>query len=81
MALGLTLSGYYLAWLRELEPVPNLRSAIGSSLNGALIVAFLVAAVWTARARRFEAHGRWAIRLYLEFLECWPEGAGVRGSP
>jgi uncharacterized membrane protein len=60
---ALSLSGFYLVWIRSSDPI-NL-DRIGVTLNGVLILAF-AAATWRAIKRRDIAmHREWALRLYL----------------
>jgi hypothetical protein len=69
LVLGLSLSGFYLVWFRG--TTPNALNAIGTSLNGVLILGFGIQAWRKARARDFVAHRRWAIRLYLVSNAQW----------
>lgn len=62
-ALGLSLTGFYMIWVRG--ATFNLLAATATSLNGALIVLFVVLAWRSARARDFAAHRRHALRLFL----------------
>jgi uncharacterized membrane protein len=68
-ALALSLSGFYLAWVRD--GGPSRLDSLGTSLNGLLIVGFVVAA-WTAiRRSDIAAHREWALRLYLVANAQW----------
>ena len=69
LVLGLSLSGFYLVWLRGTSP--STLNAIGTSLNGVLIIAFAGLAWRHALARDFVTHRRWAIRLYLVSNAQW----------
>ncbi|MBX2812354.1 MAG: DUF2306 domain-containing protein [Myxococcales bacterium] len=69
--IGLSLSGYYLAWFRSSEPIPNLTSAVGTSINGLLILTFAALTLRTAVGRDFASHHHWAIRLYLVSNAQW----------
>ena len=63
VASGIALDGLYLVWIRHNSPTWLGAGAL--SLNALLIVACLIPAWSTARARRFVAHRRWALRTYL----------------
>jgi uncharacterized membrane protein len=69
MVTGLSVSGYYLVWIRGTSP--SLLDAFATSLNGALILAFVYLAYRAARARDFVVHRRWAMRLYLVSNAQW----------
>ena len=71
----LALSGFYLSWIREASP--NAISAIGTSINGFLIIGFAYLTVKTARIRRVQQHRRWAIRLFLVSNAQWFLRVGV----
>lgn len=62
-ALGLSLTGFYMIWVRG--ATFNLLAATATTLNGVLIVLFVMLAWRSARARDFAAHRRHALRLYL----------------
>lgn len=65
----LALSGFYLTWLRDTNT--SQLSAIGSSLNGVLILACAYFALVRARARDIHHHQQWALRLYLVSNAQW----------
>lgn len=69
IALVVTLTGFYLVWLR------GSRLGIGSdlsiSLNGVLIVGFAVLAWRSARRRDFATHRRHALRAWLLVNGVW----------
>ena len=67
--VGLSLSGFYLVWVRGTSP--SLVSALTTSLNGVLILAFAYLAYRYARAREIATHRRWALRLYLVSNAQW----------
>ena len=69
VALVVTLTGFYLVWVRgsQLGPASNL----SISLNGLLIVVFALLAWRSARARDFAAHRRHALRAYLLVNGVW----------
>lgn len=60
---GGSVSGLYLTWIRGTRG--DLTQHIGGTLNAILILAFAALAVQTAIMRRFAAHRRWVLRLYL----------------
>lgn len=64
--LVMVLSGFYLTWVRG--SVGDLSQHLGVSLNGALCLVFGALAWRSAWQRRFDAHRRWALRLYVTAL-------------
>lgn len=64
-----TVSGFYLIWVRG--TVGGVSMQLATSLNGVLIVAFAGLAWWHARARRFDEHRRWALRLFIAANGVW----------
>ena len=66
MAIG----GLELIWVRG-GVVGDLSQHLGTSLNSLLIVVCSVFALRHARARRFDLHRRWAIRLFLVVSGVW----------
>ena len=62
-AVGGSVSGLYLTWIRGTRG--DLTQHIGGTLNAILILAFAALVVQTAIMRRFAAHRRWVLRLYL----------------
>ncbi len=74
---GLSLSGFYLVWVRNTSP--DLLSALSTTLNGVLILSFAGLALRAAIARDFPAHPRWAMRLYLVSNAQWFLRVGVFG--
>ena len=70
---GLSLSGFYLVWVRGTSPdqPDHLFSSLSISLNGVLILTFAALALRAALARDFTAHPRWAMRLYLVSNAQW----------
>jgi uncharacterized membrane protein len=74
---GLSLSGYYLVWVRGTSP--SMIDGLSTSFNGALILAFVFLAYRSARARDFTVHRRWAMRLYLVSNAQWFLRVGVFG--
>jgi uncharacterized membrane protein len=73
--VALSLSGYYLVWVRGTSP--STLDALSTSLNGALILGFAFLAYRSARARRLVEHRRWALRLYLVSNAQWFLRVGV----
>jgi uncharacterized membrane protein len=74
---GLSLSGFYLVWVRHTSP--DQLNALSTTLNGVLILSFAALAWRTARARKFAVHRRWAMRLYLVSNAQWFLRVGVFG--
>ncbi len=68
-ALGLSLSGLYMVWIRGSNP--SVVGRVSISLNAVLIVAFIVLAWRSARRRDLVVHRRWALRLYLVANAQW----------
>lgn len=69
VALVVTLTGFYLVWVRgsQLGPASNL----SISLNGLLIVVFALLAWRSARRKDFATHRRHALRAYLLVNGVW----------
>ena len=67
--LGLTVSGFYLTWIRG--PVPESISELGTSANGILILIFAGLTIHHALQRQIQIHERWAMRLYLVANAQW----------
>jgi hypothetical protein len=72
---GLSLSGFYLVWIRHTSP--SFIEGVSTSLNGVLILAFAALALRTAMARNIAVHQRWATRLYLVSNAQWFLRVGV----
>ncbi len=68
-AVGLSLSGFYLVWVRGSNP--DLLGQIATTTNGVLILSCAVMAWRTAVRRDFVVHRRWAMRLYLVSNAQW----------
>lgn len=66
---GLSVSGFYLVWVRNTSP--SLTDAISTTINGVLILTFAGLALRTAMARNIVIHRRWAMRLYLVANAQW----------
>lgn len=62
-ALGVSLSGLYMIWVRGGNP--TLVGDLAISGDALAIVAFVALAWIAARGREFSAHRRWALRAYL----------------
>lgn len=71
---ALSLSGFYLVWVRGTSISP-----ISTSINGVLILAFAFLTYRAARARNIVVHRRWAMRLYLVSNAQWFLRVGVFG--
>lgn len=72
---GLSLSGFYLVWVRGTSP-DNL-NALSTTFNGILILAFAALALRAAMTRNIAVHRRWAMRLYLVSNAQWFLRVGV----
>lgn len=68
-ALGLSVSGLYMVWVRGGNP--SVVGRISTSLNAVLILAFVALAWRAARRRETSVHRRWALRLYLVANAQW----------
>lgn len=66
---GLSLSGFYLVWVRGTSP--DFVSALSTTFNGVLILSFAALALRAALARNIGTHRRWAMRLYLVSNAQW----------
>jgi|SRR6185436_12032528 len=64
-----SLTGLYLTWIRGTRG--DLSQFIGGSLNAVLIIVCATLALRSAIARRFAAHRRWVLRLYLMVSASW----------
>lgn len=69
-ATTLALGGLYLVWIRG-GGAGDAAQHAGISLDALLILVFAGLAWWRARARRFDAHRRWALRLFLVVSGVW----------
>jgi hypothetical protein len=68
-AVVLSITGLVMMWVRG--TVGDLGQHLGTSLNGVLIILFAAIAWRHARARAFDAHRRWALRLFLVVSGVW----------
>ncbi|MBL8300910.1 MAG: DUF2306 domain-containing protein [Rhodanobacteraceae bacterium] len=75
MVTVLSLSGFYLEWIRD-DP-PTTLSGFATTINGVLILSFAYMTLKAARARRFADHRRWAIRLFLVSNAQWFTRVGL----
>ena len=73
--IALSLSGFYLVWVRGSSP--STLSAIGTSINGVLILTFSYLMLARVRAGDIINHRRWAMRLYLAANAQWFLRVGV----
>jgi uncharacterized membrane protein len=64
--VALSLSGFYLVWVRRTSLDP-----LSTTFNGVLILMFAFLAFRAVRARRIAVHRRWAMRLYLVSNAQW----------
>jgi hypothetical protein len=77
MALGISVTGLYMIWVRG--GATNLTGAAAISLNGALIILLAVMAWRTALVRDIVAHRRWALRTWLVANGQWFFRVGIFG--
>ncbi|TMP37576.1 DUF2306 domain-containing protein [Pseudoalteromonas rubra] len=71
----LALSGYYLVWFRDTNPIQL--GDIGTSINGSLILGFAYLTVHSAIKKDIESHRKWAICLFLVSNAQWFLRVGV----
>lgn len=69
VAAVMSLGGLSMVWIRG--AVGDLSQHVAISVNALLILAFAAMAWRNARARRFDAHRRWALRLFLAVSGVW----------
>lgn len=70
-ALLLSLGGLTMVWTRTGVGLGDLGQHLGISLNALLILAFAWLGWRAARLRRFDAHRRWMLRLFLVVAGVW----------
>jgi len=70
-ALVLSIGGLAMVWTREGVGLGGTGQRLGISLNALLILAFAWLGWRAARARRFDAHRRWMLRLFLVVAGVW----------
>ena len=75
--VGLSLSGFYLVWVRR--SAPSDLNGFSTTINGVLILTFAALAYWTALKRNIVVHRRWALRLYLVSNAQWFLRIGLFG--
>ncbi|MGZ5445873.1 MAG: DUF2306 domain-containing protein [Thermoanaerobaculia bacterium] len=68
-AVAASLAGLYMTWVRGTRG--DVSQHVGGSLNAILIMLCAFFALRTALARRFDAHRRWALRLFLVVSGSW----------
>jgi hypothetical protein len=68
-AVIITLTGFYLTWIRG--SVGGLIGDIAITTNGVLIIIFAVVAIQYARSRKFATHRKWALRLFMVVSGVW----------
>ena len=68
-AITCSLAGQYLIFTREIPG--NLVMDLGTSSAGILVLIFSFLAYKTARARKFQQHRKWAIRLFMVANAGW----------
>ncbi len=68
-ALLISVGGLYLVWVRG--AVGDVTQHVASTLNASLIVGCGILAWRAARARAFDRHRRWALRLFLSASGVW----------
>jgi hypothetical protein len=73
----LSLSGFYLEWIRD-QP-PTTLDGYATSVNGVLILGFAFLAYRAVRARRIAEHRQWAMRLFLVSNAQWFTRVGLFG--
>ena len=73
----LSLSGFYLEWIRD-DP-PTTLSGYATTINGVLILTFAYLAYRAARAKQFVVHRQWAIYLFLVSNAQWFTRVGLFG--
>jgi len=70
-ALVLSIGGLAMVWTREGVGLGGTGQRLGISLNALLILAFAWLGWRAARARGFDAHRRWMLRLFLVVAGVW----------
>ena len=77
-AIVATLFGLYLQWARDASQGPA--DTGGNTVASVLMFMFAALALRHARARNFDAHRRWALRLFLVVSAVWFIRLGSYGS-
>lgn len=81
VAIAAALAGLYLQWVRGTAfhgKDSGIVEALGTGLNGALILIFVALAWRAARRRDIGSHRRWAVRLFLVVNGVWFLRIGFR---
>lgn len=68
-AIAASITGMYLTWIRGTRG--DLVQHIGGTLNALLIIVCAVLALHSAITRRFDAHRRWVLRLFIVVSGAW----------
>ncbi len=68
-AVAASLAGLYMTWIRGTRG--DVSQHVGGSLNAFLIMLFAFLALRTAIDRRFVAHRRWVLRLFMVVSGSW----------
>jgi hypothetical protein len=68
-AFAVSLTGLYLTWIRG--TIGDVAQHVGGSLNAVLIMLCAVLALRSALGRRFAAHRRWVLRLFMVVSGAW----------
>lgn len=69
IAFVTSIAAIYMTWARD--QLGGVVSAVGITIDGVLIMVFAAMAWRAAMARRFDAHQRWAMRLFLAVSAVW----------
>jgi hypothetical protein len=69
IAFATAAAGIYMTWSRD--QLGGVVSAVGITIDGVLIMVFAALAWRAAMARQFDAHQRWALRLFLVVSGVW----------
>lgn len=73
--LCLAISGFYLVWIRDPDPIKL--SGIGTTINGSLILVFAYLTVRLAINKDIVNHRKWALRLFMVSNAQWTLRLGV----
>ena len=68
-AIILSLTGFYLTWIRG--SIGGLIGDVAITINGVLIIVFAMIAIRYAMRREFGAHRKWALRLFMVMSGVW----------
>ncbi|TVR16382.1 MAG: DUF2306 domain-containing protein [Balneolaceae bacterium] len=68
-AVIITLTGFYLTWVRG--SVGGLVGAVAITINGILILLFSLIVIRYAMAGNFKSHRKWALRLFMVVSGVW----------